>query len=104
VDTAASLRLNLPCEPTEDFSAYCTVIVADAELTTAPDWPVTVTVYAPGGVPGLGLLPPHPTWSAIPVNSMRTSAAAIKSAFLSFRVAREPTPVATSPNSGSHKA
>jgi hypothetical protein len=74
------------------------------ELATDPDVPITVTVYDPAGVPGFALLPPHPTWTAIPVINMQTSAAAIKFAFLSFRVAREPTPVATRANSGSHKA
>lgn len=75
------------------------------EFTSDPDAavPVTVMMYCPAGVPGLGLLP-QASWTTRPANNMQVSAAPIRFAFLLFRFEPKPAPVTASPNNGSQKA
>ena len=44
--------------------------------------PVTMMMYDPAGVPGVGALAPQAAWKATPANSMQAKAAAVNFRFL----------------------
>jgi hypothetical protein len=65
--------------------------------------PVTVVMYDPAGVPGVGGLAPQAACKATPANSMQAKAAAVNFSFI-FRCGAKRNTIANSPLSGRKRA